>query len=178
MLFRSNSAAALVDDRERDLAHDYATRTKNLLSEAKKYRRMGLHDQAQQTLQLAERHGAREQAQDLRTEWNQADRDAASLRKAAQAAETRGELELCHQILRKLISRYPAHDMTVDLQFPVMIDSEPGVMVVIAGKPMQVPALIRVHPFNATRLELVRDGITVEFVITAEGPAHRFLPAP
>ena len=173
-----NTAAALVADREKNLAHDYASQRAQLLADARKYRRLGMHSRSLDMLKSAELQGAREESRLLREEWEKADREAALLKKSADSALAAGDLVECHQFLRKLILEHPAHDESVNLRFPVLVDSAPGTVVVFDGDQLEVPAMILVHPFEATKLQLQKDGKSAEFVITAEGPPRRFLPSP
>ena len=173
-----NTAAALVADREKNLAHDYASQRAQLLADARKYRRLGLHSRSMDLLKSAELQGAREESRSLREEWEKADQEAAHLKKSAERALVAGDLEACHQFLKTLILEHPAHDKSMNLRFPVMVDSEPCTVVHFAGDQLEVPAIILVHPFDATKLQLHRAGRSAEYVITAEGPPRRFLPSP
>ena len=173
-----NTAAALVADRERNLAHDYASQRAQLLADARKYRRLGLHSRSLEMLKSAELQGAWEESRSLRDEWEKADREAAQLKKSAERALADGNLAACHQFLRTLILEHPAHDESMNLRFPVLVDSEPGTVVHFAGDQLEVPAMILVHPFDATKLQLQRADKSAEYVITAEGPPRRFLPSP
>ncbi len=173
-----NTAAALVADREKNLAHDYASQRAQILADARKYRRLGLHSRSLDLLKSAELQGAQEESRSLREEWEKADREATQLKKSAEKALAQGDLAACHQFLRSLILEHPAHDESLNLRFPVLVDSEPGTVVHFAGDQLEVPALILVHPFDTTKLQLQRAGRSAEYVITAEGPPMRFLPSP
>lgn len=173
-----NSAAALVADREKNLVHDYASQKAQLLADARKFRRMGLHERSMEMLKNAERHGALEESKSLQSEWEKEDRQAAFLKSSAEKALSLGDLDATHQYLRKLIQEFPAHDETLNLRLPILIDSDPGTIVSTGGKSLPVPALIEIHPFNATTLQLQKDGKNSEYVITADGPPQRFLPSP
>ena len=173
-----NTAAALVADREKNLAQDYASQRAQLIADARKFRRLGLHDRSLELLKRAEMRGAQEESKSLQKEWERADQEAATLKKSAEIALEAGNLAECHQFLRKLILEHPAHDESLKLRFPVMVDSAPGTIVHFEGDQLEVPAMIHVHPFEATNLQLQKDGKSAEFVITAEGPPQRFLPSP
>lgn len=173
-----NSAVELVKDRELDLAQDYASRTRNLLEEAHKNRRLGFTKRAEENLKLAEEYGAFKEVRKLRNSWSQEDLAALNLKKRAIQARAQGDLEECHRIQWELIQRFPANDASLDLLFPIMIDSDPGTMIRSSGKSQSVPAMIDAHPYKPFQLQLIKDGRITDFVLTADGPPHRRLPAP
>ncbi|OUU22743.1 MAG: hypothetical protein CBC13_07225 [Planctomycetia bacterium TMED53] len=173
-----NTAAELVDERERDIQQDFATKAKSLLSSAKRNRRLGYHQKSKEKLALAEQHGAIDEVRELRSLWEIADKNARALRQQADKARSAGDLEKCHQLLRTLIERFPSNDATSRAMFPVEITSEKGTTLHFEGEPYSLPAIIDLHPFKPIQIELEKEGRKTLYVLTADGPPRRKLPAP
>jgi len=173
-----HSAAELVADREQDMNQDYASKAKSLLARAQRDRRLGFHTRAQDQLSLAEQHGAMKEVRQMRESWKIEDEEAQILRKEADLASSKGDLEECHRLMRKLIEKYPSNDATAHSVFPVEIDSEPGTQVVFEGVSREVPTVIDIPPFKPIKIRLEKEGRKASYVITSDGPPRQFLPSP
>ncbi len=174
-----DSAALVVEQRNSDRSHNFATAAREALLDAKAARLLGDDIAARKHLQSAIQYGAATEAKQLSQLWKSHDSEALNLRSLVDSARERGDLSAARHWVFQLLEQYPANDATTGVTVPVQISTRKPSKLQVPGKdPVDLPAWIEVPPFGTRTIRIEREGRFSEFVIPSRGPESMVLPHP